>query len=140
MNTVPALVCGDPGFSDGGITSTWSYIHTGGLPLNRVYVSYTFEEGSTRTSSPIHVITFMNTQQTEANVPRLVAGRRYTFIITAENDVGSSYIQCGPILLSVGKCISIHAQHFVCITSKLLPKQHKSNQYTRPLPCCKALF
>ena len=102
INTVPALMCGDPGFSDRGITSTWSYIHTGGLSLNRVYVSYTFEEGSS-TSNPIHVITFMNAQPTEINVPKLVAGRRYTFNITAENDVGSSYILCGPTFLSVGK-------------------------------------
>ena len=100
--TVPALVCGNPGFSDGGITSTWSYIHTGGLSLDHVYVSYTFEEGSV-TSSPILVMTFMNAQPTEVNVPRLVAGRRYTFNITAENDVGSSYILCGPTFLSIGK-------------------------------------
>ena len=102
MNTVPSLMCGDPVFSDGGITSTWSYVHTGGLSLNRVYVSYTFEEGS-GTSSPIHVTTFMNAQPTEVNVPRLVAGRRYTFNITAENAIGSSYVMCGPTLLSVGK-------------------------------------
>ena len=130
MNTVPALVCGDPGFHDRGITSTWSYIHTGGLSLNCVYVSYTFQEGST-TSSLIHVTTF--TQPTKVNVPRLVAGHRYTFNITAENDIGSSYILCGPILLSVGKCFSIHAQHFVCIASTLLPKQH--NEISTRLRC-----
>ena len=103
MNTVPSLICGDPGFSDGGITSIWSYIHTGGLSLNHVYVSYTFEEGST-TSSFIHVVTLLNSQPTQINVPRLVAGRRYTFNITAENNVGSSYILCGPTLLNIGKC------------------------------------
>ena len=114
MTTVPSLMCGDPVFSDGGITSTWSYVHTGGLSLNRVYVSYTFEEGS-GTSSPIHVMTFMNAQPTEVNVSRLATGRRYTFNITAENDVGLSYILCGPIMLSVSKCMP-----FVCIVFKLL--------------------
>ena len=101
MSTVPSLMCGDPVFRDGGITSTWSYVHTGGLSLNRVYVSYTYEEGSA-TISPIPV-PFMNTQQTEVNIPSLVAGHRYTFNITAENNVGSSYVMCGPTLLSVGK-------------------------------------
>ena len=107
MTTVPSLMCGDPVFRNGGITSNWSYVHTGGLSLNHVYVSYTFEEGS-GTSSPIHVMTFVNAQPTEVNVPRLVAGHRYTFNITAENDVGSSYILCGQTLLSVGKCVSTH--------------------------------
>ena len=93
-------MCNDPEFSMGGITARWSYIHTGGLDLTSVLVSYTFEEGG-RDSSPVSV---MNTDPNvnSINVPRLTAGTRYTFNITAVNDIGSSYVLCGPTLLNVG--------------------------------------
>ena len=94
-------MCNDPVFDQGGITVAWSYIHTGGLPLDSVSVSYTFEDGST-VSDPVSV-TVSNTETTMVNVPRLGAGVRYTFTITAVNSVGSSYIVCGPTFLSVGE-------------------------------------
>ena len=85
----------------GGITARWSYIHTGGQDLTSVLVSYTFEEGGID-STPMSV---MNTDPTitSINVPRLIAGTRYTFNITAMNSIGSSYILCGPTLLSAGE-------------------------------------
>lgn len=94
-------MCIDPEFSMGGITARWSYIHTGGQDLTSMLVSYTFEEGG-RDSDPVSV---MNTSLTinSINVPRLIAGTRYTINITAVNDIGSSYVRCGPILLSIGK-------------------------------------
>ena len=95
-------MCNDPVFDHGGITVAWSYIHTGGLPLDSVSVSYTFEEGST-VSDPVSV-TVSNAEATMVNVPRLGAGVRYTFMITAVNSIGSSYIMCGPTFLEVGKC------------------------------------
>ena len=81
-------MCNDPVFEEGGITVAWSYIHTGGQPLNSVSVSYTFEEGST-VNDPFSV-TVTNTETTRVNVPRLGAGVRYTFTITAVNSIGSS--------------------------------------------------
>ena len=90
-------MCNDPVFDQGGITVAWSYIHTGGQPLNSVSVSYTFEEGST-VSDPVSVIV-SNTEATMVNVPRLGAGVSYTFMITG---IGSSYVMCSPIFLSVG--------------------------------------
>ena len=94
-------MCNDPEFNMGGITTRWSYIHTGGLDLTNVLVFYTFEEGSHDSNS----VTVMNINPTinSINVPRLTAGIRYTFNITAVNDIGSSYILCGPILLSIGE-------------------------------------
>ena len=94
-------MCNDPQFSMGGITARWSYIHTGGLYLTSVLISYMFEEGG-RDSDPVSV---MNTNPTidSINVPRLTAGIRYTFSITAVNEIGSSYLLCSPILLSIGK-------------------------------------
>lgn len=94
-------MCNDPVFNMGGITARWSYIHTGGQELISVLVSYTFEEGG-RDSAPISV---MNTDPTieSINVPRLIAGTRYTFNITAVNDIGPSYVLCEQILLNTGK-------------------------------------
>ena len=98
---VPALVCNDPEFSIGGITARWSYIHTGGQDLTNVLVSYTFEEGAIE-SSPISVM-ITNPTITAINVPRLIAGTRYTLNITAVNNIGYSYVLCGPILLNIGR-------------------------------------
>ena len=94
-------MCNAPVFDQGGITVAWSYIHTGGQPLDSVSVSYTFEADSTVSDSVS--VTLSNTKSTVVNVPRLGAGVRYTFTITAVNSIGSSYIVCGPTFLSVGK-------------------------------------
>ena len=93
-------MCNGTEFRNGGIAVAWSYIHTGGQPLDSVSVSYTFEEGST-VSDPVSV-TVTNTEATMINVPRLGAGVRYTFTITAVNSIGPSYITCGPTFLSIG--------------------------------------
>ena len=98
-------MCNAPVFVEGGITVAWSYIHTGGQPLDSVSVSYTFEEGST--VSGRFSVAVSNTETTMVNVPRLGAGVRYTFTITAVNSIGSSYIVCGPTFLSVGKYIML---------------------------------
>ena len=98
-HTVPALMCNNPEFMEGGITASWSYIHTGGQDLTSLLVSYTFQEGSVD-SKPISVNT--NLTITSINVPRLKAGTRYTFNITAVNDIGYSDILCGPTLLNIG--------------------------------------
>ena len=90
-------------FGDGGVTIRWSYIHTGGQPLNNISVTYTFEEGAT-VGGPI-VVSIDDTEATSFNVPRISTGVRYTFNITAENDIGASYIICGPHVLHVGKAI-----------------------------------
>lgn len=63
----------------------------------------------------------MNTDPTieSINVPKLTAGTRYTFNITAVNSTGSSYILCGPILLSIGEPMqqeftTIYCQVYTC--------------------------
>ena len=85
--------------------------------LNHVLVSYTrlSEEGST-TNSYVSV-TVDSIEATSVGVPRLVAGIRYTFNITAENSIGSSHLMCGPYLLRVGNKLEFqhHAHTKVCI-------------------------
>ena len=96
-------MCRDPEFDVGGITVRWTYIHTGGQSLNSTTVTYTFEDGST-VSDPQSVPS-VSTEATNVNVPRLDAGVRYTFTVTATNNIGSSSITCGPYFLTLGKCI-----------------------------------
>ena len=94
-------MCNNPEFMLGGITARWSYIHTGGQDLTSVLVSYTIQEGAID-SDPIPVPNDDPTI-TSINVPRLTAGTRYTFNITAVNEIGYSDILCGPTLLNIGK-------------------------------------
>ena len=98
---VPAPTCSAPVSSNGLITVTWSYIHTGGLPLTSVSVVYRFEEGLSL--SPPMEVEIANTEVTTAAVMDLVAGRLYTFTITAENSNGSSSIVCDPVRHDVGE-------------------------------------
>ena len=77
--------------ANGTIILAWSYIHTGGLPLTNVSVSY-YESGL----SPIPIpLTSVDT--TLVTIPDLKAGFEFTFNITAENSEGPSSILCGPV-------------------------------------------
>ena len=107
---VPAPTCSAPLSSNGVITVIWSYIHTGGLPLTNVSVVYRFEQGAS--ISPPADVDIDNVEVTTAMVSNLVTGRLYTFTITAENSIGSTSIDCGPIRHRVGEyianCLVIH--------------------------------
>jgi hypothetical protein len=96
----PVLTCDAPVSSNGTITATWSYIHTGGLPLTDVSVAYTFTEGSTENYIPVDV---PNIHSTFVTVHGLPTGFKYTFNIITRNDYGTSSILCGPILHAIGK-------------------------------------
>ena len=100
MQLVPALMCSTPISNNGVITATWSYIHTGGLPLTDVSVFYTFLEGG-RDSDPTKV-PVSGVDVTSVMVPNLVAGFEYTLTVTASNSNGSSSVQCGPVFHEVG--------------------------------------
>ena len=90
--SVPELFCNASVSSSGTVTVTWSYIHTGGLPLTNVSVSYT----SDNSLSPIP-IPLISVDTTSVTIPDLKAGFEYTFNVTAENSEGSSSTVCGPI-------------------------------------------
>ena len=79
------------------ITVSWSYIHTGGLPLTNVSVSYHFDNSL----SPIP-IPLISVDSTLVTLPYLNAGFEYTFIVIAENSEGSSSTLCGPITIKSG--------------------------------------
>ena len=106
---VPALTCNAPVSSNGVITVTWSYIHTGGLPLTDLSISY----ASLLNHSDILIDYLSNTvsistvDATSITVPNLAAGAEYIFNITAENRIGLSSILCGPTFHKSGEIKSI---------------------------------
>ena len=77
--------------ANGTIVIAWTYIHTGGLPLTNVSISY-----YARGLRPIP-IPLINVDTTVVTIPDLKAGFEYTFNVTAENSEGSSSILCGPV-------------------------------------------
>ena len=99
---MPQLFCNASVFADGAATVTWSYIHTGGLPLTNVSVSYYSE--SVSNSIPIPLISVDTTLVT---IPDLKAGFQYTFNVTAENSEGSSSTLCGPITPKSGDSLKM---------------------------------
>jgi hypothetical protein len=103
-------LCDAPVSSNGVITVTWSYIHTGGLPLTNLFLTYThlILGNSTVFStnrSQLNTVSVMtrSIDSTSIVVPNLVTGAEYMFNITAENKYGSSSIVCGPTPHLIGK-------------------------------------
>ena len=79
---------------------TWSYIHTGGLPLTNVSMSYTYEDEFI-ISKPVPVL-ISGVDTTRITVPNLEAGFRYTFNVTSQNRIGSTSTLCGLLILVSG--------------------------------------
>ena len=74
-------MCDPPTSANGVITVTWSYIHTGGLPLTNVSVTF-FSNG---VETAINSIPVSDTDTQSTDVPDLVTGFEYSFNITAVN-------------------------------------------------------
>ena len=76
-------------------------------------VSYTFME-ETAASNPTEVeVRTLN--DTSVVVSGLVAGRLYTFNVTAANDIGSSSSLCGPVRQTVGESVTGRQLNHVCV-------------------------
>lgn len=88
-----------PESRNGNITASWTYIHTGGLPLTGVSVTYTYEEGTSTVTNSVKV----GTNDMKFSVPGLVTGREYTFTVTAQNMNGSNSTVCTPVDHIIGK-------------------------------------
>ena len=79
--------------------ATWSYVHTGGLPLTGLSVTYSYEEGVSIVTEPVGV----NLDDFMVTVSGLVAGEEYTFTVIAENSNGSSSTVCEPVNHIIGE-------------------------------------
>ena len=96
---MPNITCPRPVSLNGNITTSWTYVHTGGLPLTDVLVVYSYEEGASTVSRSVGV----NVNDLSVTVSGLVAGEEYTFTVTAENSNGSSSTVCEPVDHIIGE-------------------------------------
>ena len=100
LTTVPEVLCPRPVSDNGTITVSWSYVHTGGLPLTGVSVQYRYIEGS---STNTESVTELNENANMTRVNGLIAGEDYTFIVNATNENGSSLAECPAVNHLVGE-------------------------------------
>ena len=105
--SVPAPVCPTPPISSGGvITVRWNYTHTGGLELTRVIVTaYMGTLANIQLDVPNGNLTDLS--QMSLDVATFTAGFRYTFSVTAYNQLGSSTAQCDPVIHLIGMSLSV---------------------------------
>ena len=76
------------------ITVSWSYIHTGGLPLINVSVRYSF----TKPMSVIKLIVLESINTTSVTVLDIEIGFQYSFNITAENIAMGPQVPCAKLM------------------------------------------
>ena len=107
-HAVPAVMCNASLSANSVVMVTWSYIHTGGLPLTNVSVSYTYENEFI-ISRPI-AVSNISVDTIRITVPDLEAGFRYNFNVTAQNRLGLTSTLCGLMIRISGNpcnCIII---------------------------------
>ena len=93
---VPVLTCNASMSANGVVMVTLSYVHTGGLPLTNVSLSYTYEDEFI-INKPIS-ISINSVDTTRITVTDLEAGFRYTFNVTSQNRIGFTSTLCGLLL------------------------------------------
>ena len=113
-HAVPAVTCNTSLSANGVVMVTWFYIHTGGLPLTNVSVSYTYEN-ELIISRPI-AVSIISIDTTRITVPDLEAGFRYNFNVTAQNRIGFTSTLCGLTILISGNPVVYHADAYDIIS------------------------
>ena len=104
---VPAPVCESAMSANGIITVSWSFTHTGGVPLTNLSVFYTFSEGLNQVNGTERYVDIV---ATSVMVPGLQAGTEYTFSVIAVNSEGSAVSVCAAEVHREGAFV-IHTLH-----------------------------
>ncbi len=98
---VPSLVCDmAESTANGGIMIYWRFIHTGGLNITSINITYTINNQATIQYGPD-----VDVNDTAAFIPSLIAGYSYVATVAAENSVGSTSVGCPSVELSYGKYV-----------------------------------
>ena len=101
--TVPALICRNiPNISVGEtttITVSWSYNHTGGLPLTNLSVQHTILDIDTMEETLTMTDYLIDTDVTTLNVYSVLPGYKYRFRVTATNAKGPTSVDCPPAVI-----------------------------------------
>lgn len=100
MTAVPAVVC-DSARSEGGVvTVVGSLLHTGGLPLTSLNVTYYLEGRGQEGSVPI--VRTVDLDSITLPLDDLVTGFEYSLTIRAGNAVGESVARCPSVTHLIG--------------------------------------
>ena len=85
---------------NGNLTVKWTFIHTGGIPLDNISISCRSEEGTN-----ITLLCESECTGQSISVGPVTAGSNYTCIITATNSIGSDMMNTNSIIVITGKYI-----------------------------------
>ena len=104
LSSGPSVMATSPPTSSGGVvTVSWSYAHTGGLPLTRVLVQYQSVPDGMLMTPPGGNVSNPLSSFTSLAVEGLIAGDKYQFSVTASNAEGSSVSVLPVLSLTVGE-------------------------------------
>ena len=98
------MECSDASAENGAVRLQWDFVHTGGLNLSGVVVSY--RSGGSQDFRPVlgHEMRLdAEGRPTSLDVRNLTAGETYVFMINASNEQGSAMDCCPPVTLSIGE-------------------------------------
>ena len=96
---VPSLSCDSVQPIGGGIHVSWSFAHTGGLPLTALMLTYTFMAGGVLESRDGPEV---STDATSADIDALVTDVVYTATVEATNANGATSVQCQSLAITTG--------------------------------------
>ena len=101
MLPVPILQCNSLIAVDGSVNVSWTIVYNGGRDISAVEVEYTLA-GSGQQYQPISALVTPNATSVLVR-EQFVVTRSYSFLISANNSIGSSdAIVCGPVLIREG--------------------------------------
>ena len=82
---------------NGNITVKWTFIHTGGIPLDNISISCR--------GANITLLCESECTGQSVSVGPVIAGSNYTCIISATNSIGSDMMNTNSIIVITGKYI-----------------------------------
>ena len=95
----PAPVCASVSPTNEGLQVSYIFIHTGGLDLTGVNITYKMAGSSNARQGPT-----VGVSDRQATITNLVAGYMYTVAVTATNLNGSKTVACPPAIVNAGMC------------------------------------
>ena len=91
---------------DDRLVVTWTYTHTGGLPISSVDVLFNLDTAPDNRmlfSSVPGAMEGSGSDVTEASIPLPEAGLHYQFTVRAENSEGPTEVACPALRLDTGQ-------------------------------------
>ena len=92
---------------DDRLVVTWTYTHTGGMPVTSADVFFnpdtSPEKREAFSSVPGAVLEDVGSVEREDSIPLPEAGLRYQFTVRAESGIGPTEVACPDLTLNIGE-------------------------------------